>query len=284
MKKEHYIIAFIVITLLYHNTNSYAQSPQPTNYYFCALNGTCYNDANDYKVRLINEEFTPEMTTLITESFATNHPNYTILASASKLYNCHGYAYSVFQGGEKLNITWKDCICISIGNTIASYIEISENDAQAGDIATILNPNDNGTYSIHSSIVVNADTMVSKLGDNPLFKHYKYDSYIVNETGLGTIANYVYYRRVINNDIQGPSVFNGTGTYTFDYDVAPTSCTWSVEPAAMFQTASGSGYTANLSYATPLAYLAPKHLICTACPMVFTAISLDAVNIRIRVN
>ena len=37
-----------------------------------------------------------------------------------------------------------------------------------------------------------------------------------------------------------------------------TSCTWSVEPADMFQTASGTGTTANLTYKTPFTYLAPK--------------------------
>ena len=86
-------------------------------------------------------------------------------------------------------------------------------------------------------------------------------AWIVSNTQLGTATQYVYYRRVINNTITGPSTFNGTGVYMFDYDVAPTTCTWSVEPAAMFQTSSGTGYTANLSYATPLTYLAPKATI-----------------------
>ena len=37
-----------------------------------------------------------------------------------------------------------------------------------------------------------------------------------------------------------------------------TSCTWSVEPADMFQTSSGTGTTASLTYKTPFTYLAPK--------------------------
>ena len=61
---------------------------------------------------------------------------------------------------------------------------------------------------------------------------------------------YVYYRRIINNQIIGSDVLHGSGTYQFVEDVTPTSCTWSVEPAGMFQTSSGTGNTANLSYKT----------------------------------
>ena len=118
-------------------------------------------------------------------------------------------------------------------STIESYIQIPENSIRYGDIATIIDPNDNGLYSIHSSIVLNTDTVISKWGNNPLFKHYKYDPWIVSNTQLGTTTQYVYYRRVINNTITGPSTFKGAGVYTFDYDVAPITCTWSVEPAAM---------------------------------------------------
>ena len=69
---------------------------------------------------------------------------------------------------------------------------------------------------------------------------------------------YVYYRRIINNQIIGPDVLHGSGTYQFVEDVTPTSCTWSVEPAGMFQTSSGTGNTANLSYKTSPTKLAPK--------------------------
>ena len=69
---------------------------------------------------------------------------------------------------------------------------------------------------------------------------------------------YVYYRRIINNQIIGSDVLHGSGTYQFVEDVTPTSCTWSVEPAGMFQTSSGTGNTANLSYKTSPTKLAPK--------------------------
>ena len=81
--------------------------------------------------------------------------------------------------------------------------------------------------------------------------------------GLGVSSHYVYYRRIINtpNNISGPYTFNGTGVYIFYPTIQPTSCSWSVEPAAMFQVSSGTGDVANLSYATPFVYLAPKATI-----------------------
>ena len=262
MKRIQLVTTILLILAFYQNKTT-AQLPPSTNYYFCALNGTCFNEANNDNpsVSLILEEYSPQEMLAHTISFMIAHPQYTLVAPASQLYNCHGYAYSVFQGGEKLKIDWDDRICSFNGSGTESYVQINNNLIQAGDIATIVDPNDNGTYSIHSSIVVNSDTVISKWGHAPLFKHHKNDSWIASHTGLGISTQYVYYRRVINNEILGPSTFNGTGTYTFNYDVLPTSCTWSVEPAAMFQVSSGTGYTANLSYKTPFEYLAPKATI-----------------------
>ena len=81
--------------------------------------------------------------------------------------------------------------------------------------------------------------------------------------GLGLSSHYVYYRRIINtpNQITGPYTFNGTGVFEFYPSMLSTNCTWSVEPAAMFQVSSGSGYIANLNYKTPFEYLAPKATI-----------------------
>lgn len=113
--------------------------------------------------------------------------------------------------------------------------------------------------SPHSGIVYSQDTLISKWGDNPLTKHH-IDS-VINVLAYGTgQAYYTFYRRVTNNTIYGPSSINGSGTYQFvpNSDSALVTCTWSVEPAAMFQNASGLGTTAYLSYATPFVYLAPK--------------------------
>ncbi len=113
--------------------------------------------------------------------------------------------------------------------------------------------------SPHSAIVFNQDTVISKWGELPLTKHHK-DSVIDIIAFENGDAHYTYYRRVVNTNsmISGLSTFNGTGTYIFSPNVTPATCTWSVEPADMFQNASGTGYTANLSYATPFVHLAPK--------------------------
>ena len=227
------------------------------------MNGTIFNQPPYGKVRFENEEFSSQEAANCTALFQEMHPDCIVIEPSSKLYNCHGFAYSVFQGGEKLIIEWNNDLCSYNNSNIESFVQIPVNSVQPGDIATIINPNDNGTYSIHSSIVVNEDTLISKWGNQPLFKHYKYAPWIVQETHLGTDTYYVYYRRNINpsNQISGPYIFNGTGIYTFYPDILVSSCTWSIEPAAMFQVSSGTGYTANLSYKTPFEYLAPKATI-----------------------
>lgn len=227
------------------------------------MNGTIFNQPPYGKVRFENEEFSSQEAANCTALFQEMHPDCIVIEPSSKLYNCHGFAYSVFQGGEKLIIEWNNDLCSYNNSNIESFVQIPVNSVQPGDIATIINPNDNGTYSIHSSIVVNEDTLISKWGNQPLFKHYKYAPWIVQETHLGTDTYYVYYRRNINpsNQISGPYIFNGTGIYTFYPDILVSSCTWSIEPADMFQVSSGTGYTANLSYKTPFEYLAPKATI-----------------------
>lgn len=258
IKFKHFMLG---LHLMCYTVISLAQNRVDMPYYFCAMNGTCFNLPPNGWVRSENEEFDPEDIIDITNEFITNHPDFTVLDSASKLYNCHGYAYSVYQGGEKLIIQWKESLCSFNGGVAPSYIQINENQIQPGDVATIINPDDNGAYSIHSSIVVNEDTLISKFYETPLFKHHKYAPWIVQATNLGNNGiHYVYYRRVINTSAQiaGPNIIDGSGTYTFTPNVTPTACSWSVEPAAMFQNATGTGNTANLSYATPFVHLAPK--------------------------
>ena len=264
MKKRLLLILTTFVTI-----TSYAQIGFGTSFNFCSFNGVQYNPGwhpeggpnnnyNDKWVTTYEDEDLSECEKLfLLMNLRDEYPGHTILGPATMSYNCHGYSHSIYQGGDTCNVTWYPELCINCFTLVQT--------PQPGDIAVVRDYT-NYTHteyellSQHSSIVVNQDTLISKWGMGLLTKHHKDD--VIGFTGLAMgSAVYTYYHLVINNDIQGPSVFNGTGTYTFDYDVAPTSCTWSVEPAAMFQTASGSGYTANLSYATPLAYLAPKATI-----------------------
>ena len=258
------IIALITLLVLCYG-NTIAQSSS-TNFYFCALNGTCFNEENnDYpKVSRISEEYSSQQKKEFTEAFMEDYPQYVVVDSASLLYNCHGFAYSVFQGGEKVQITWDSTICSRIGTSMASYVIIDSTEARLGDIVTAVEQESWGELtSRHSAIVINEDTLLSKWGDSPLFKHLKYDSLLSVQMGLGVSSHYVYYRRIINtpNQISGPYTFNGTGVFEFYPSFQPDTCYWSVEPADMFQNASGSGTTAYLNYATPFVYLAPKATI-----------------------
>lgn len=257
-------ISIIIALFIFCNSITCAQDIMVGEpYYFCAMNGSCYNDVPNRMVTRVDVDFSPEYASFLTQQFLLMHSGCTIIEPSSKLYNCHGYAYSVYQSGLPLQIGWKENLCSYNGTSIASYIQIEESQIQKGDIATIIEDNYYPLQSRHSAIVWNNDTMISKLNDEPLFKHHKYESWFAEMMGLGVSSHYVYYRRVINtpDDISGPSIFNGTGTYTFTPDVTPTNCTWSIEPAAMFQVSSGTGYTANLSYKTPFEYLAPKATI-----------------------
>ena len=247
----------IIVTALFTNT-AIAQLVNGTPFNYCTLNGDQYNPGthpegglsyyhNMWVTTNEDDALSNSEVIYLRESFLDNYPNHTILSDSTVSYNCHGYSFSVSQGGDICNICWFDEFCRHSFEPIMT--------PQKGDVAVIREIAQVNGYvlgSIHSSIVVNQDTMISKWGIGCLTKHHKND--VVNIV-LGTEYVYTYYRRVINtNDrIHGPATFNGTGTYYFDHnDKASTfSCTWSVEPAAMFQNASGSGTTASLSYATP---------------------------------
>ena len=153
MKRSRFIVLFAVFPL-FSFTSSLAQNRFYLACNFYALNGTCFNQPPSWYAQTETDGYSPEQIEHFTNQFITDYPNYPVVAPASNLYNCHGFAYSVFQGGE-----------------------IPENAVQPGDIATIIDPDDNGTYSIHSSIVLNQDTLISKLGNYPVFKHHKYDPY-----------------------------------------------------------------------------------------------------------
>lgn len=235
-------------------------------YLFCALNGEQYDpgthnnvEGNDWVVTKSDEDYTRYEKAYISERFNDDYSNHTIVGDPTVSYNCHGYSFGIYQGTIPCKITWFDELCDS------AFFRITNTDSlKFGDIAVIRYKVGEGydPGSIHSSIVVNQDTLISKWGDGPLTKHYKYDLtsdiYNFDDTLHGV---YTYYRREANTQINGADTFNGNGTYTFAPNVEIESCTWSVEPAAMFQQSSGSGTIANLSYKSNLSYLAPKAVL-----------------------
>lgn len=248
---------------------SFAQIGIGTPFNFCALSGTQYNPGyhpqegtpyyDNRWVTSYQDALSESECVFLQTRFEDDYPGHTILAPPTMSYNCHGYSHSIFQGGDTCLISWYQEL---LGNCFVQVQTPLE-----GDIAVVRDYTDPSHTSFtlpsqHSSVVVNQDTLISKWGQGPLTKHHKDDVIGIPYLATG-MAVYTYYRRIVNpNDsTHGPSIFNGTGTYTFTPNVTPTTCTWSVEPSAMFQTSSGSGYTANLSYATPFVYLAPKATI-----------------------
>ena len=151
---------------------SNAQNRIEIPYNFCALNGTCFNLPPNWQVQLF-EEFDSSDIQNFTDDFMNVHPGYVLVDFASNQYNCHGFAYSVFQGGDKCVITWNENLCSYNGSGTKSYIEIAESEAQPGDIVTAVEENWGIFTSRHSAIYVNEDTLLSKLGFEPLFKHHK---------------------------------------------------------------------------------------------------------------
>ena len=249
-----------------------AQYTDGEPYNFCTLSNVVYNpgehgyaddnliESNMWVVTIDDGDYTKSERTLLQMRFNDDYSNHTIIEDATPTYNCHGYSFGIYQGTIPCRIKWYDEFCNEAFELIADT-----NNLQYGDIAVVryrISQNspiyDPG--SIHSSIVVNQDTLISKWGIGPLTKHHKYD--LVNVGGFenGTSV-YTYYRRVVNTQINGPEVFNGSGTYTFVPNVTPAECSWKVEPAVMFQQSSGNGYVANLSYKTNLSHIYPKAVV-----------------------
>ena len=262
MKKNLFIIILSILS-----SSSYAQLVDGLPFNFSSLNGIQYNPgyhpleenpsfSNMWVAIREEEDLSKSERVFLQTCFEEDYPGHTILAPPTVSYNCHGYSHSISQGGDVCNVCWSSELC----NNGFVLVQTPEK----GDIAVIrtIENNQFEPASIHSSIVVNEDTLISKWGEDALTKHHKND--VIGIGQLGTVNVYTYYRRVINtpNNISGPYVFNGTGSFIFYPDYLNiTSCSWSVEPAAMFQVSSGTGYTANLSYKTPFEYLAPKATI-----------------------
>ena len=118
-------ITLFIACFLFSNGINYAQDIMVGDpYYFCAMNGSCYNNIPGRLVTCVAADFSPEYAALLTEQFLLMHDGCTIIEPASQLYNCQGYAYSIYQGGPPLQIGWKEELCSYNGTSIESYIQI----------------------------------------------------------------------------------------------------------------------------------------------------------------
>ena len=110
----------------------------------------------------------------------TNYPNVTILEPATREYNCHGYVWSVVEGGNEVWIGYSQSGVEEIFWEDNSYVAVSEN------IATKV------SYSgDHSAVTTTTqDYYISKWNRYPLVYHHKND-----HPGYG-VANEFFKRYV----------------------------------------------------------------------------------------
>jgi hypothetical protein len=105
------------------------------------------------------------------------------IKASSGTYNCHGYAWHMYRGGEEIVIDGDD---ISQYWMDGSYRKIDKNEVVKGDIIVITDP-DNPT-SVHSAVVADKPGWcISKWHDGPLFLH-KFDEHPFGST-------FTFYRR-----------------------------------------------------------------------------------------
>lgn len=174
---------------------------------FCTLYGIQYNPgthpegdvtqhSSEYWVITCDDEDMSEPEkAFLRQCFDDNYPGHTILEGPKNAYNCHGFSHSIYQGGERCQIYWYQEILND------GFILVQT--PQKGDIAIVRNYTDSShtdfeLWSLHSAIVVNQDTMISKWGSGPLTKHHKDD--VVGFSGLSTGSSvYTYCRRILND-------------------------------------------------------------------------------------
>ena len=184
---------FLVILLILELNDVFAQysSVDGVPFGFYALGGTQYNPgshpqgydnchySNYWVITAEDRDWSVNERAFFRECFDDNYPGHTILEGSTTAYNCHGFSHSIFQGGERCKIIWYSELC-SLG-----FVPVQT--PQKDDIAVIRTnayQNEFDAGSIHSSVVVNEDTLISKWGDGPLTKHHKND--VIGIINLGT--------------------------------------------------------------------------------------------------
>lgn len=118
--------------------------------------------------------------------------------------------------------------------------------------------------SSHAAITIPGNTthLICKMGDLPVFKHPIDRLPTLAGESLLRYCHYKYYKRNYSMNITGPDIVSGSATFTTELHNANFNRnSWQVEPAGLFQTASGTGLTANLQISNNPAYLADSATI-----------------------
>lgn len=161
------------------------------------------------------DELTQSEITTITQQTAAEFPNATVLANASRTYNCHSYAFNLSEGGS--NVVWVNATHNGAANLVnywldGSYLEVCNDNIGdkihyfIGDHTAIKSPTVAGMYE-------------SKWGEAPRMRHAPTD---VPSSYQG--SNRKYYKRVELRPVNGTC---GTSLTVSLIDIGATSYNWS---------------------------------------------------------
>jgi hypothetical protein len=164
---------------------------------FYTPNGTSVPD-----VWIIDEWYnTPARITYGRNSYGLYYPNAEEVSPPSTTYNCHGYAWSITEGGSPVWIGAYSPGQTNLFVDDGSYVPTPPNTPDAK--VRYLNAD-------HSAIAETADVFVSKWNEYPLYRHHK------NYSPFGSSPQLAYYVRV------------AVPNFTVAVAWPPTSATYSV--------------------------------------------------------
>lgn len=175
------------------------------------------------------------------------YPQAVRLEGATALYNCHGYAWHMSEGGNKVWINTTPAIYWSDG----SYLEITEDDPNFEKIYYV--STNLAYYGDHSAIKASTENyFVSKWGSAGLYQHAPL--YCPYESTTKKLR----YFKLNEQYIEGPSHFCSSGTYYVSAVDNATNILWKVTTRDM-QSGTSSTITYNdrtisISNSTPKCY------------------------------
>lgn len=157
-----------------------------------------------------------DMYTYLLNELNQSYPNVIVLDNPTESYNCHGYAWHVSEGGERVWIGANGDTAEDVYWNDGSYVEVPES------LATKVSYSGN-----HSAVRLNSEWYVSKWGNQFLVRHHPNDVPSIYLPG----STKRYYRSAMS--ISGSSFVCDSVTYTVNNLHNGMSVQWSVGSNAL---------------------------------------------------
>ena len=177
-----------------------------------------------YAYKLTSADYSTNEKVTIRNSITTNYPGATVVDDATRQYNCHAYAWHMYQGNydDKIWIGVYDIegytdSCPDPYWETGTYYEVDESEAS---IVTYGTP----WQITHSAIRLNSNEYLSKWGPLSLVRHSPTN--VPSNYG----HTYKYYKRYSPN-IDGPTLFNTSATYSVTPLPSGYTASWSISDA-----------------------------------------------------